>query len=57
MNQRYKELKKKREKTPPLPTAAPKIEGHGDKKKLCGNQRNGVPPPPPPKKPKKAIVK
>lgn len=29
-------------RTPP-PTAAPQIEGHGDKK-LCGNQRSGVSP-------------
>lgn len=49
-NWRYKERAEKR--TPPLPTAAPQIEGHGDKK-LCGNQRSGVSP----QQPKREIVK
>lgn len=50
-NQRYKEGEGKK-RTPPLPTAAPQIEGHGDKK-LCGNQRSEVSP----QQPKREIVK
>ena len=41
-----------RKRTPPPPTAAPQIEGHGDKK-LCGNQRSGVSP----QQPKREIVR
>lgn len=50
---RIRGIKKGRKKrTPPLPTAAPQIEGHGDKK-LCGNQRSEVSP----QQPKREIVK
>lgn len=41
-----------RKRTPPPLTAAPQIEGHGDKK-LCGNQRSGVSP----QQPKREIVR
>lgn len=45
-------IKNRGGRTPPPPTAAPQIEGHGDKK-LCGNQRSGVSP----QLPKREIVK